>query len=80
MLGGAYEVCPECGSVMWSGRCENLDCRCYMRPVSEKDNEEKSADDVLYMIDPEDEYGELAELLGDKCIRIVSEFKMRSNS
>lgn len=26
--GGPYEalICPECGSVMWNGRCENSDC------------------------------------------------------
>ena len=27
--GGPYEAatCPECGSTMWNGRCENPDCK-----------------------------------------------------
>lgn len=29
--GGPYEAttCPECGSTIWNGRCENPDCNSY---------------------------------------------------
>ena len=33
--GGPYEasICPECGSIMWNGRCENTDCDCHYVPL-----------------------------------------------
>lgn len=32
--GGPYEAttCPECGSTMWNGRCENPDCKYHWHP------------------------------------------------
>ena len=32
--GGMYDVetYPECGALMWNGRCENLDCIYHRRP------------------------------------------------
>ncbi|WP_278336206.1 hypothetical protein [Roseburia hominis] len=40
--GGPYETttCPECGSVMWNGRCENTDCEYHWHPAEEEDEEE----------------------------------------
>lgn len=33
--GGPYEVttCPECGSIMWNGQCENKDCKYHWIPM-----------------------------------------------
>lgn len=35
--GGPYHAqrCPECGEVMWNGRCENRDCRYHWHPMDE---------------------------------------------
>ncbi len=40
--GGPYETttCPECGNVMWNGRCENTDCEYHWHPAEEEDEEE----------------------------------------
>ena len=39
--GGPYEAttCPECGSTMWNGRCENPDCKYHWHPEEEEDAE-----------------------------------------
>lgn len=38
--GGPYEAttCPECGSTMWNGRCENPDCKYHWNPKEDEDN------------------------------------------
>lgn len=38
MENNLYEVttCPICGSAMWNGRCENLDCYFHWHPYEEK--------------------------------------------
>lgn len=35
--GGMYdaETCPECGNIMWNGRCENPDCIYHWKPYNE---------------------------------------------
>ena len=40
--GGPYEAitCPECGSTMWNGRCENPDCKYHWHPVEEEEEDE----------------------------------------
>lgn len=40
--GGPYEAttCPECGSTIWNGRCENQDCKYHWHPEGEEDEEE----------------------------------------
>lgn len=37
--GGPYEAttCPECGSTIWNGRCENPDCKYHWHPEGEED-------------------------------------------
>lgn len=32
--GGPYyaETCPECGALLWNGRCENPDCKYHWNP------------------------------------------------
>ncbi len=39
--GGPYEAttCPECGSTMWNGRCENPDCKYHWHPEEKEDAE-----------------------------------------
>lgn len=39
--GGPYEAstCPECGSTMWNGRCENPDYKYHWHPEEEEDAE-----------------------------------------
>lgn len=39
--GGPYhaEICPECGSVMWNGRCENPKCDYHWKPKKDDDDE-----------------------------------------
>lgn len=34
-----YDIttCPECGSLMFNGRCENRDCKYHWRPYDEND-------------------------------------------
>lgn len=41
--GGPYEAtrCPECGSIMWNGRCENTDCVYNRHPLDAKEGEEE---------------------------------------
>ena len=43
--GGPYDatICPECGAVMWNGRCEDPDCKYHWRPLEDEmdDTEEK---------------------------------------
>jgi len=43
--GGLYyaEPCPECGAVMWNGRCENPDCKYHWSPM--QDDEDDDDDD-----------------------------------
>lgn len=38
--GGMYDVetCPECGALMWNGRCENQDCVYHWRPKTDEDD------------------------------------------
>lgn len=38
--GGPYDVetCPECGSLMWNGQCENPDCIYHRRPKTDEDD------------------------------------------
>lgn len=40
--GGPYEAttCPECGSTMWNGRCENPDCKYHWQPKEEEGEDE----------------------------------------
>lgn len=40
--GGPYEVttCPECGSTMWNGRCENPNCKYHWHPEEEEEEDE----------------------------------------
>lgn len=41
--GGPYAVtgtCPECGSLMWNGCCENQDCKYHWYPYDEQEDEE----------------------------------------
>lgn len=40
--GGPYyaKTCPECGSVMWNGRCEDLECPYHWNPKEEETGEE----------------------------------------
>ena len=35
--GGPYhaEPCPECGAILWNGRCENPDCHYHWHPKDE---------------------------------------------
>lgn len=37
--GGPYEVetCPECGELMWNGRCENPECKYHWNPKEDED-------------------------------------------
>lgn len=39
--GGMYDasICPLCGSVMWNGVCENLDCHHHWHPYDEESDE-----------------------------------------
>lgn len=40
--GGPYyaETCPQCGSTMWNGRCENPDCYFHWHPREDDDKAE----------------------------------------
>lgn len=40
--GGMYnaEPCPECGSTLWNGRCENPDCVYHWKPREDDDKDE----------------------------------------
>ncbi len=40
--GGPYyaETCPECGAVMWNGRCENPDCKYHWNPLQDNEGDE----------------------------------------
>ncbi len=40
--GGPYyaEPCPECGSLLWNGRCENPDCKYHWSPKRDDDEED----------------------------------------
>lgn len=40
--GGPYEVstCPKCGSLMWNGQYENIDCGYHWHPMEDGDEEE----------------------------------------
>lgn len=40
--GGMYhaEPCPECGSTLWNGRCENTDCVYHWKPREDDDKDE----------------------------------------
>lgn len=40
--GGPYEAttCPECGSAMWNGRCENPDCKYHWHSEEEEGEDE----------------------------------------
>lgn len=43
--GGPYGVtgtCPECGSLMWNGQCENLDCKYHWHPYDEDEGENQN--------------------------------------
>ena len=33
-------ACPECGSTMWNGRCENPDCKYHWHPEEEEGEDE----------------------------------------
>lgn len=37
--GGPYyaETCPQCGSTLWNGRCENPDCCFHWHPREDND-------------------------------------------
>ena len=39
--GGPYyaEPCPECGAVLWNGRCENPDCPYHWHPKDEDEDD-----------------------------------------
>jgi len=46
MLGGnGYDCtrCPECGSLMWNGACENKDCNYHWHPLEDEIEEELEA-------------------------------------
>ena len=40
--GGPYEAttCPQCGALMWNGRCENLDCIYHWRPKDDDSDDD----------------------------------------
>jgi len=42
--GGPYyaETCPECGAVMWNGRCENTDCKYHWNPKRDDEDDAES--------------------------------------
>lgn len=49
--GGPYEItgyCPECGSLMWNGRCENNECQYHYHPISEEDDDNREGEDILW--------------------------------
>lgn len=52
--GGPYEAttCPECGSTMWNGRCENPDCKYHWYP--------ERGGRMIYTVFPKDE-GEMPQ-------------------
>ena len=33
--------CPECGSLMWNGQCENTDCEYHWYPMQDEEEEER---------------------------------------
>ena len=39
--GGPYhaEPCPECGAILWNGRCENPDCHYHWHPKEEDEDD-----------------------------------------
>ncbi len=46
--GGMYhaEPCPECGAILWNGRCENPDCVYHWHPKTDDgDRAEQDAED-----------------------------------
>lgn len=45
--GGMYDAkpCPECGGILWNGRCENPDCVHHWRPLNDDEEEPKKNDE-----------------------------------
>lgn len=45
--GGVYhaEPCPECGSTLWNGRCENRDCVYHWEPREDDDKDKGKNED-----------------------------------
>ena len=45
--GGMYDAkpCPECGSILWNGRCENPDCVHHWKPLIDDEEEPKKNDE-----------------------------------
>ena len=39
--GGPYhaEPCPECGAILWNGRCENPDCYYHWHPKEDEEDD-----------------------------------------
>lgn len=36
-----YQTCPECGSGMWNGCCENVDCKYHYYPLDDEEDEDE---------------------------------------
>lgn len=47
--GGMYDAkpCPECGSVLWNGRCENSDCHYHWTPMEDEDEKTEENEDEI---------------------------------
>lgn len=35
-----HTTCPQCGALMWNGRCENLDCTYHWRPKDDDSDDD----------------------------------------
>ena len=66
--GGPYEAttCPECGSTMWNGRCENPDCKYHWH--QEEEEGEEGAEGGQGEHDADRDRADSAERLLQKCI------------
>lgn len=45
--GGPYyaQQCPECGGILWNGRCENPDCEYHWHPLEDAPAEPSRKED-----------------------------------